>query len=153
VLGAIGGVNESDIVSSGSEVFSYETDFGKIGIEICYDLRFPELARTLALRGVQFLFVPAAFYSPRSDHWQGLLKATALQNSMYVLGANLYGKLNDRNIFCGRSTIADPWGVQIATASDKPGIVHAYIESSYACEVRDSVGTLLNRAPEVYDIH
>lgn len=151
-LNAMGGVNESDYITRGDKVFVYETDFGKVGIIICYDIRFPELARTLALKGVQYLFVPAAFYSPRIDHWQDILRVTALQNSMYVIGVNLFGKRNDNNVFCGRSLISDPWGVPVATASDKPGIIHAYLDADYADAVKNAIGTFHNRVPELYDI-
>jgi len=151
-LNAMGGTNESDTVARGDKLLVYEADFGRIGVEVCYDIRFPELARTMALKGVQYLFVPAAFYSPRSDHWQDLIRMTALQNSMYVMGVNLFGKLNESNIFCGRSVISDPWGIPAATASDKPCIIQAYIDGDYAGAIRDSIGTIHNRVPEMYDI-
>jgi len=151
-INAMGGVNESDIIKRGSHVFTFESDFGKIGIIVCYDIRFPELARTLALKGVQYLFVPSAFYSPRADHWMNLLTAAALQNSIYVVGVNLFGKLNDANVFFGRSVIADPWGVPIAVASDKPGIIQAYIDGDYAGKIRDLIGTFHNRVPSLYEI-
>lgn len=151
-LNAMGGEQESDQITRGKELFLYDADFGKIGITICYDIRFPELARTMALQGVQYLFTPAAFYSPRIDHWQDILRVTALQNSIYVMGVNLFGKLNDDNIFCGRSLIADPWGVAAATAADKAGFIQAYIEPGYTDEIKDAVGTFHNRVPEVYDI-
>ena len=152
VLGAMGGVNESDYITRGDSVFTCDTDFGKVGIIICYDMRFPELARTLALKGVQYLFVPAAFYSPRIDHWQNILRVTALQNSMYVIGINLFGKLNDTNIFCGRSLIADPWGISVATASDKQGIIQTYIDPDYVNTIKNAIGTFSNRVPSLYDI-
>jgi len=151
-LNAMGGVNESDIITRGDQTLIYETDFGKIGIIICYDIRFPELARTLALNGVQYLFAPSAFYSPRIDHWQDILRVTAVQNSMYVMGVNLFGKLNDNNIFCGRSIISDPWGIPVATASDKPCIIQAYIDGEYADKIKDAIGTFHNRVPTLYDI-
>ena len=151
-LNAMGGVNESDTIARGENLLVYETDFGKIGVIVCYDVRFPELARTLALQGVQFLFVPAAFYSPRQDHWQELLRSTAMYNAMYVTGVNLYGKLNDNNIFCGRSLIADPWGVAVAAASDKEGFFQAYADPDYADSVRDALGALHNRVPGLYKL-
>ena len=149
-LNAMGGTKESDTVTRGDSVFVHDADFGRIGVMICYDIRFPELARAMALKGVQYMFVPAAFYSPRADHWHDLIRATALQNSMHVAGANLFGKLNDRNVFCGRSLIADPWGVAVATASDKPCVIQSYVDSGYAEAVRDSIGTFHNRVPEMY---
>ncbi|MCB6993843.1 hypothetical protein LI177_10155 [bacterium 210820-DFI.6.37] len=151
-LNAMGGERESDQITRGSDLFSYDADFGKIGISICYDVRFPEVARTLALRGVKYLFTPAAFYTPRQDHWEKLLISTALHNSMYVTGLNLYGKLDEHNTFCGRSLIADPWGVPVAMASDKQGFIQAYVDPDYTDEIKDAVGTFHNRVPDVYDI-
>jgi predicted amidohydrolase len=151
VLNGDGGKQESDLVSRGDNLLVYDADFGRIATMICYDIRFPELSRSLALEGVQYLFVPAAFYMPRFDHWQNLLQATALQNSMYVAGANLYGKIRDEMVFCGRSLIADPWGISVATASDKPGFIQAYVDGDYCNKIRDSVGTIHNRVPNVYN--
>ena len=151
-LNAMGGEQESDQNTAGNKLFTYDADFGKIGISICYDIRFPEAARTMALQGVQYLFIPSAFYSPRSDHWQNILTATALHNSMYVVGVNLFGKLNEDNIFCGRSLICDPWGVPEAIAADKAGYIQAYVDPDYPKEIGDAVGTFHNRVPEVYKI-
>lgn len=151
-LNAMGGEKESDQITRGTKLFTYEADFGKIAINICYDIRFPEMARTLALQGVKYLFIPAAFYTPRHDHWEKLLTAAALQNSMYVTGLNLYGKLDDDNIFCGRSLMVDPWGVPIAMASDKPGFIQAYVDPDYTDQIKDAVGTFHNRVPSVYNI-
>lgn len=152
VLNGEGGKQESDLVSGGENLLIYDADFGRMATMICYDIRFPELSRTLALKGVQYLFVPAAFYMPRFDHWQKLLQSIALQNSMYVAGANLYGKIRDEMVFCGRSLIADPWGISVATASDKPGFIQAYVDKDYCSIIKDSVGTIHNRVPSVYNI-
>lgn len=151
-LNAAKGNRESDLIEPGDHVFAYDTDFGRIGIMVCYDVRFPELARTLALDGVEFLFIPAAFYMPRFDHWQALVKNTALQNSMYVVGANLTNPPGGPGLFCGRSLIADPWGVAIATASDKPGFIQAYVDADYPTKIRNAVGTFHNRRPSLYNI-
>lgn len=143
---------ESYIVNPGEKAFAYEADFGKIGIMICYDIRFPEMVRSLALQGVQYLFVPAAFYMPRFDHWQSLIQTAALQNSIYVAGANLYLKADKGPGFCGRSLIADPWGVAVATASDKAGFIQAYMDKNYSEEIGGAVGSLINRVPGTYNI-
>ncbi len=143
---------ESNLISRGDKIFSFETDFGKIALMICYDIRFPEMARTMALQGVQFLFVPAAFYQPRFDHWQNLMQATALHNSMYVAGANLYSKMGRTSGFCGRSLIVDPWGIPLAMASDKPGFIQAYLDADYADKIGEAIGGLSNRVPSMYDV-
>jgi omega-amidase len=151
-LNAAKGNRESDLITPGDHVFTYGADFGKIGIIVCYDVRFPELSRTLALKGAEYLFVPTAFFMPRFDHWQSLIKNTALQNSMYVAGANLTNPAGGPNRYCGRSLIADPWGIAIATASDKPGFIQAYVDADYPKQIRDAAGTFNNRVPSIYDI-
>jgi predicted amidohydrolase len=152
VLDGLGDDRESNYCERGSEIFTCQTDFGKIGISICYDIRFPEIARIMALEGVTYHFVPAAFYSPRIDHWQTLLQATALQNSMYVLGVNLFGAWDENNVFCGRSLLADPWGIVKAQASDKADYIQAYVDPDYPKQIREQIGTLHNRAPLIYEI-
>lgn len=151
-LNAAEGKKESNLITPGDHLLTYDADFGKIGTMVCYDVRFPELARTMALSGVEFLFIPAAFYMPRFDHWQSLVKSTALQNSMYVAGANLTNLPAGPSLYCGRSLIADPWGVAIATASDKPGFIQAYVDADYPGKIRDAVGTFHNRVPGLYNI-
>jgi predicted amidohydrolase len=146
------GIRESDVMSPGSSLLVHQADFGKIGVVICYDIRFPELARTLALKGVEYLFVPTAFYSPRLDHWTDLVRITALQNLFYVIGANLFGTLRPGEAFCGRSTIADPWGVALATAPDRSCFIHAYLDPAYLRDVRERVGGYTNRVPSIYEI-
>ena len=153
VLDCDGDDMESNFCRKGDSLFTYDADFGRIGISICYDIRFPELARIMALEGVSFLFVPSAFYSPRIDHWEKLLQALALQNSMYVTGVNLYGAWSPDHIFCGRSLIADPWGVTISQASDRAGCIHAYLDAAYADIVGDRTGSIRNRVDNVYEIH
>jgi len=68
------------------------------------------------------------------------------------LGVNLFGKLDDANVFCGRSIISDPWGIPVATASDKTGIIQTYIDMEHASTIRDAIGTIHNRVPSLYDI-
>ncbi len=141
---------ESYLVDRGNDLLIYDTDFGRIGVIICYDIRFPELVRALALQGVQYLMVPAAFYSPRFDHWQNLLQSAALLNSMYVVGVNHFGRLGPDDVFCGRSLIADPWGIPLAVASDKACFIQAYVEGDYATKIEEAVGSLHNRVPSAY---
>jgi predicted amidohydrolase len=152
VLDGVGDDKESGYCERGDHLFMHEADFGKIGVSICYDIRFPELARTMALQGTEYLFVPAAFYSPRIDHWTDLLRAAALHNSMYVMGVNLYGKWDASNVFCGRSLLADPWGVAIAQASDGASIIQAFVDTDYPRKTREAVGSFHNRVPVLYDI-
>ncbi|MDR0571191.1 MAG: hypothetical protein LBG71_08295, partial [Clostridiales Family XIII bacterium] len=143
---------ESHFCEHGDRLFTWDTDFGKVGIVVCYDIRFPELTRTLALQGVKFLLAPAAFISPRFDHWTDLVRVTAIQNSMYVLGVNLFGRLTGSFAFCGRSLLADPWGIAVAGASDKGCFFQAYVDPDYPEQISAAVGSISNRRPGVYDI-
>ena len=152
VLNASGEEQESNQITRGDSLLTFDTDFGKVGVMVCYDVRFPEMARTYALQGVKYLMVPAAFFSPRFDHWQQLIKAAALENGMYVMGVNIFGKVCDTLNMCGRSLIADPWGITIAAAPDKASFIQAYVDEEYPDQVRDALGTFYNRVPSVYDI-
>jgi predicted amidohydrolase len=101
---------------------------------------------------VEYLFIPAAFYSPRQDHWTSLISSIALNNSMYVLAVNLFGQWDVGEVFCGRSLAADPWGVPVAQASDMGCFFQAYLDPSYPKTIRDKVGSFHNRIPSVYRI-
>ncbi len=143
---------EAAYCEHGEQLFTWDTDFGKIGIVVGYDIRFPELVRTLALQGVRYLMIPAAFYSPRDSYWTDIIKGIALYNSMYVIGVNLYGKLSEDCVFFGKSLIVDPGGVTVAGASDQPGFFQAYIDTDYPNIVEARVGSFMNRRPSSYDI-
>ena len=152
VLDAKGDEQESNQITRGDHLLTFDTDFGRVGVMVCYDVRFPEMARTYALAEVEYLMVPAAFFAPRFDHWQQLIGAAALENGMYVMGVNIFGKVCDTLNMCGRSLIVDPWGIQMATAPDKPAFIQAYVDSDYPKQIRDALGTFHNRVPSVYDI-
>lgn len=117
---------ESDRVAPGAEPVSVSTPFGAIGLSICYDLRFPELYRALAARGVRFLAVPAAFARETGrDHWEVLLRARAIENQAFVVAAAQVGDHGGGQASHGRSMIVDPWGLVLARAPDVPGPVYA----------------------------
>ncbi len=143
---------EAKYCEYGENLFTWDTDFGKIGIVVGYDIRFPELARTLALQGVRYLAVPVAFHSPKDSCWTDLIKGMALYNAMYVLGVNLYGSLSEDSVFCGKSLMVDPGGVIVAGASDQPDFFQAYIDTDYPNIIEARVGSFMNRRPSVYDI-
>ena len=150
------GYKESDYVEAGTEMCVFDSDIGRIGMMVCYDLRFPELARSMVLKGADILFVPSEFPSgnplpPRTDHWDLLVRSTALFNLTYVVAANQYGPLHKDNPF-GRSSIVDPWGTIIAAASGREDIVFATLDMDYQQQVRDRVATWVNRRPELYDL-
>jgi len=115
---------ESDNIRAGDTLVCVNTPFGKIGVAICYDLRFPELFRVLALQGAQILVVPAAFTIETGQaHWQTLLKARAIENLCYVIGVGTVGRRAKGQGTYGHSMFIDPWGDVIASCDDKPAVL------------------------------
>ena len=143
---------ESDRVCPGKKLTVAETDLGKVGLGICYDIRFGELFRTMALEGAKLFAVPANFsVNTGKDHWEVLLRARAIENECYVIAPNQMGK-KPRFTAYGNSLMVDPWGTVIARASDKPGVITAEIDLDYVTKVRQSTFTLDNRRPDVYQL-
>jgi len=133
-------VRESDSMIQGDSVPPMVTVKGfHIGFAICHDLRFPELFRSLALRGAHLIVVPSAWYSGplKEDHYLTLLKARAIENTLYVGGADQTG-----GEFCGRTSLFDPYGVPIAGAGEGPALVLGEISLARLDEVRSKVPTL-----------
>jgi predicted amidohydrolase len=123
----------------------------KLGLTICYDLRFPELYRILAVEGAEIITVPAAFtLFTGKDHWELLLRARAVENQCYVVAPNQWGTHRDGKASYGRSTIVDPWGVVLAQAPDEDGIIVAELDRTRVDEVRRALPSLANRQPAAY---
>jgi deaminated glutathione amidase len=138
------GFLESTTVAAGSEPVVAETALGRLGLSICYDLRFPELYRSLALAGADLLLVPAAFtlYTGR-DHWHVLLRARAIENVTYVAAAAQFGRHNEKRFSYGRSLLADPWGQVLAEAPDgEPEVLVATVDLDRQRRLRASMPTL-----------
>ncbi|WP_126424781.1 carbon-nitrogen hydrolase family protein [Brevibacillus marinus] len=143
---------ESNTKNFGREVVVCETEFAKIGLAICYDLRFPELFRLQALKGAEILVLPAEFtlYTGR-DHWEVLLRARAIENQAFVIAPGQIGKKPAYQSY-GRSMVVDPWGTVVATAPDTETAIVAEIDLQYVQEIREQVPSLKNRRPEVYTL-
>ncbi len=128
-----------------------DLDGARLGLSICYDLRFPELYRALALAGAEVLLVPAAFTERTGrDHWEVLLRARAIENGAYVLAPAQIGGPPGQPAF-GRSMVIDPWGTIVAQAPDVVGIVRADLDLDRVAAVRRQIPALSNRRPEVYE--
>lgn len=141
---------ESDTVTSGQEVVVVETPLGKLGFAICYDLRFPELHRLLALKGAEIIFNPSDFnLMTGKDHWEVLLRARAIENGVYMIAADQYGQ-NAKMLAYGNSLVVNPWGTVIARAGDGEQILYADIDLDGLAEIRNRMQTLENRQSEVY---
>jgi predicted amidohydrolase len=142
---------ESDRIEPGDEVVTAEIDGITFGLSICYDLRFPELYRLLALRGAQVLFVPAAFtLHTGRDHWEVLLRARAIENLCYVVAPAHVGTYPPNRQCFGRSMIVDPWGLVLAQAQDRPGVIMADIDLEQIDSARAQIPSLANRRPSAY---
>jgi predicted amidohydrolase len=140
---------ESFLFTGGDEVVSAETEFGRVGLTICYDVRFPELYRSLAVQGVTIVFVPAAFrYETGVDHWEVLLRARAIENQAFVIAAAQWGTWGppgrERRNF-GHSLVADPWGRLVAVAPDGTGITLADVDLTEVARVREMLPALGHR--------
>ncbi|GGJ22649.1 carbon-nitrogen hydrolase family protein [Paenarthrobacter histidinolovorans] len=143
--------NESDKVTAGSRLPTFDTPFGKLGVTICADLRFPEPYRVLALNGARILINCSAFLAPRSDHWEFLLRARAVENQVFVIASGQFGQEPaSGTMFVGRSMVVDPWGLVIATASDRQGVLSATLDLELIDNTRRQFPLLEQRRPELY---
>lgn len=143
---------ESDLEDPGEEiVLSRAANGVELGLSICYDLRFPELYRILAVRGARVITVPAAFtLATTRDHWEILLRARAIENQAYVIAANQIGAHPAGQHSGGRSMIVDPWGVVRAQAPDGEGHITADLDLERQLEIRSRLPSLANRRPATY---
>jgi len=123
-----------------------------LGMTICYDLRFPELYRILAVRGAELITVPAAFtLATTRDHWEVLVRARAIENQCFVIAPNQIGTHPGGFRSGGRSLIVDPWGVVLASAPDKQTVIVAELDIDALRAVRRKLPSLANRRPQAYD--
>jgi len=143
---------ESELEEPGDEIVASETADGvELGLSICYDLRFPELYRILAVRGARVIAVPAAFtLATTRDHWETLLRARAIENQAFIVAANQVGAHPGGYRSGGRSMIVDPWGLILAQAPDTEGYVVAELDLERQREIREQLPSLANRRPVAY---
>jgi predicted amidohydrolase len=149
----VGGVayRESASEQPGDEVVVAEASGLEIGMTVCYDLRFPELYRILAVRGALAFTVPSAFTAHTGrDHWEVLLRARAIENQAFVIAADQFGKAPPNYDSYGRSMIVDPWGLVLAAAPDGEGIAAADLDLGAQERIRASLPSLANRRPAAY---
>lgn len=142
-------MNEEKFMQPGEEKALFPLHDVTAAASICYDLRFPELARSLALAGAQIWFVPAEWPHPRMHHWRTLLTARAIENQMYVVACNRVGR-DEKSEFFGHSMIIDPWGEVLAEGDEVEGIISATIDLDLADEVRGRIPVFADRRPELY---
>lgn len=137
---------ESDVVVAGTEPVVAETPWGALGLAICYDLRFPELFRTLVQRGSRLLAVPAAFTRETGkDHWHVLLRARAIENQAFVFAPAQWGFHGGKRASYGHAMVIDPWGVVLAECGEQEGFALAAVDLAYQDTVRRTLPCLTHR--------
>jgi deaminated glutathione amidase len=143
---------ESEIELAGEEIVLSRTAGAiELGMAICYDLRFPELFRALAIGGARVFVLPSAFtLATTRDHWETLLRARAIENGAFIVAANQVGTHPGGYRSGGRSMIVDPWGLVLAQASDSPCQIVAELDLDRQREIRAQLPVLANRRPELY---
>lgn len=142
-------MGEDRFLGAGDETLVVPTSVGKLGVAICYDLRFPELFRKLALEGAEILCLPAEWPKPRQEHWRTLLRARAIENQMFVVAANccgIQGKLD----FFGMSMVLSPWGEPLAEAGEENAEPIAILDFKEMEDYRFRIPCFADRRPEIY---
>jgi predicted amidohydrolase len=142
---------ESDAEEAGDEPVACTAEGWRVGLSICYDVRFPELYRILALEGAELVTVPSHFtlYTGK-DHWHPLLQARAIENQYYVAAAAQIGETRPGRLSYGRSLIVDPWGIVVAESPDEAGVIVAELDRVRLEDVRAKLPSLASRQPDAY---
>lgn len=142
-------LGEDKAFDSGDSWLLADTTIGKVGVIICYDLRFPELSRRLALEGASVICVPAQWPKPRQEHWRTLLRARAIENQLFVVACNACGMIGKLDFF-GMSMIIDPKGEVLAEAGETSGEIAAQLDMQAMADWRAQIPCFNDRRPELY---
>ncbi|MCX7921567.1 MAG: carbon-nitrogen hydrolase family protein [Clostridia bacterium] len=142
---------ESDTLAAGSEATVVETEFCKLGVAICYDMRFPELLRNMALEGARVIVVPGAFNMVTGPaHWEPLIRVRALDNQVYMAVASPARDINASYVAYGNSMIVDPWGTIVGRAGENEQIIYSQIDLALIEKIRIELPLLKHRRTDVY---
>lgn len=144
---------ESAVLTAGNEITVVQTEFGPIGVAICYDVRFPELFRLMEKKGAKAVVVPASFNRTTGPaHWELLMRSRALDQQMYVLGCAAAGDLAGSYNGWGHSIAVTPWGSIMEELGEGPGMLIADLDFDYVAQVRQEIPVLLQRRTDVYEV-
>jgi len=136
---------ESDAIAPGDKAVMVETEFGRLGLSICYDLRFGALYRALAQAGAELITIPAAFTQTTGQaHWHTLVRARAIETGAFIIAPNQCGHHCDKRYSYGHSLIVDPWGEILADGGAEPGVIFADIDTGQVAKVRGRIPSLKN---------
>lgn len=144
---------ESEALSAGNQITVIDTELCKIGVAICYDMRFPELLRLMALKGAELIVIPGAFNMTTGPaHWETLIRVRAVDNQLYMAAASPAKNEDLLYVAYGNSMIADPWGEILVRADENEEIIYADIDLSRVEELREELPLLKNRREDIYSI-
>jgi predicted amidohydrolase len=147
-------MGESSHLVPGDSLVLADTPWGPAGLAVCYDIRFPELFRSYALRGACLAICPSAFPHPRLEHWRVLIRARAIENQMFFIAVNRSGTEDlgpDGMVnYCGHSTLVDPWGDTVIEAGEEAALLTAEIDLGLVAEVRSGMQVFRDRRPDLY---
>ncbi|MCC8067889.1 MAG: carbon-nitrogen hydrolase family protein [Clostridiales bacterium] len=142
---------ESETLTAGSQITVFDTEFGKMGLMICFDIRFPELSRLLALRGARAILVPAAFnLTTGPAHWELNFRSRAVDNQVFLLGCSPARDMQSSYHAYGNSLVVSPWGNILAKLDEQEGILYCDIELRETEEVREQLPLLKARRTDIY---
>lgn len=142
------GSEERKVLSPGERIVTAGTGHGKIGLSICYDLRFPELFRKMAVQGAEMILNCAAWPYPRVEHWLALNRVRAIENQCYFISCGCAGASRGK-AFIGRSQVIDPWGTVVASASERESVLQCEIAPESVARAREEFSALRDRVFEV----
>ncbi|MCD6324135.1 MAG: hypothetical protein J7L55_03405 [Desulfurococcales archaeon] len=144
---------ENEIFTAGKDLGLFETKLGKVGIAICYDLRFPELFRALAMGGAEIIFVPASWGAPRSIQWRALLRGRAAENEVFLVGVNRVGRSNiTKEEYSGDSSVYDPFGFEVVHLESTENATAVDIDLKRIAEVRKALPLWEDRRVDLYGL-
>ena len=144
---------ESDTLTAGDSDTVFDTEFGKIGVMLCFDIRFPELSRMMVNDGAKVIFVPAAFNMTTGPaHWELSFRTRALDNQIYMVGCAPARDVSAGYISWGHSIVTDPWGRVIDMLDEKKGILLAELDMDYEEQVREELPLLKSRRKDMYKL-
>lgn len=144
---------ESETLSAGNQITVIDTELCKIGVAICYDIRFPELSRLMALKGAELIVIPGAFNMTTGPaHWETLIRGRAIDNQLYVAAVSPARNEKLSYVAYGNSMVADPWGKVLARAGEKEEVIYADINLSRVKEIREELPLLNGRREDIYSL-
>lgn len=146
------GSNEGKYLTAGDNIAVVQLDFAKVGLSICYDLRFPEFFRKMALEGADIVICPSAWPGVRIEHWDILTRARAIENQFFIFAVNQVGKVTLQRKDGGHSVVVDPWGKVISSCGDLEEVLKAEIDLDKIDEARTKIPVLKDRRNDLYEI-